>query len=79
MAVIEIIAHLLLVHGPGGQMIEINPREVSSIREIRGADKGHFQEGIKCLVIMTNGKFIGTIEDCKTIIDQVQEALDKGE
>jgi hypothetical protein len=68
-----------LVHGPDNQEIEINPKEISSIREVRGADAGHFREGAKCLIIMTNGKFISTVENCRTVTDRVQEALDKGE
>jgi hypothetical protein len=65
---------LLLLHAPDGQAIEINPHEVSSIREPpKGHD--HVQKDVHCVVFMTNGKFIGVVEDCKTVVDRFEDAL----
>jgi hypothetical protein len=64
---------LVLLHGPGGQMIEINPDQVVTLREPR-ADEGHFPKGIRCIVNMTDGKLNVVQEDCSTIRDMIEEA-----
>jgi hypothetical protein len=56
---------LITVHGPQGQVIELNVNEISSIRQPRG--HGHFTKDIKCLIFMTNGKFVSTVETCEQI------------
>ena len=67
--------HLIQLHGPGGYEIDINPHEVSSIREPSGvASEGHFAKDIRCLLFMTNGKVTGVIEDCKTVKKMTEEA-----
>ena len=55
---------LIVLHGPNGQEIDINPNEVSSVRDISVATEGHFGKGVRCLLFMTNGKVIGTAETC---------------
>ena len=55
---------LITLHGPNGQEIDINPNEVSSVRDISVATEGHFGKGVRCLLFMTNGKVIGTAETC---------------
>ena len=66
---------LILVHGPDGQEIELNVTEISSIRQIRkdASDVGvqHFARGVRCIVIMTNGKFIGVIETCREVVQKI--------
>ena len=69
-----ILAYLLLqLHGPNGQIIDINPHEVSSLREPqRGADD-HFAKGVRCLIKMSNGAVNAVIEDCNTIRIMIEE------
>ena len=57
--------------GASGQRIDINAAEVTSVREPHDFTAGHFAEGTHCLIGMTNGKFIGVMENC----DQVRRAL----
>ena len=68
-----IVIHLILVHAPDGREIEVNPKEISSLRNRQDAD-GHFAPNVKCVLSMTNGKFIATMEDCKTIVEMVEKA-----
>ena len=67
--------YLILVHGPNGQDIEINITEISSIRQIKkdtsGTSADHFARGVNCIVIMTNGKFIGVIETCPEVVEKI--------
>ena len=68
--------YLLSVHGPDGNLIDVNPAEISSIREPRRAGNQHFAPGTRCLVYMTHGHFIATTETCVDIVHQIS-ALDK--
>jgi hypothetical protein len=63
--ILKVIITLVSLIGPDGQHIEVNPAEVANIREPRGQD--HFDSGIKCVIYMSNGNFIGVIEDCVTV------------
>jgi hypothetical protein len=71
-----IVLHLILVHGPNSQRIEVNIDEISTVQEPQKVE-GHFQKEIKCLLIMTNGKFIGTIESCERVNDLIREVQGK--
>ena len=62
---------LVQLHGPGGHRIDINPARVTSIRDPEMMSAGHFGKGVHCLVIMSNGKPIGLMEEC----DEVRMAL----
>jgi len=61
--------HLITVHAPNGDEMQLNSTEISSIRQPRDSETiSHFGPKVHCVVVMANGKFIGTIEDCATII-----------
>jgi hypothetical protein len=73
--VAEVLAfHLILLHGPGGQKIDINPREIASLREPSAISEGHFPKEIRCVVIMTSGRFNLVKEDCGTVKAMTEEA-----
>lgn len=54
---------LVLLTGPGGQIIEINPAEVVSIRSPRSLD--HMPRSVHCIVFTTDSKFVGVEETCR--------------
>ena len=56
---------LIELHGPGGQLIYLNPAEVSSVREPLHAE--HFMSGSRCLIYLTNRNFITVSENCLTV------------
>ena len=71
----HIAVRLILLHAPDGQEIELNPREISSIREPREEDR-QVHHDINCIVTMTNGKFFGVIENCKDVVEKFEKALE---
>jgi len=55
-------------------MLEVNPAEISSLRQPLDIANHHWARGTKCIVVMTNGTFIATSEDCPTVVNKVQQA-----
>jgi hypothetical protein len=53
------------------QRIDINPREVVSVREPRDAD--HFAPGVKCLLHMADSKVVMVIESCAVVLEKLEE------
>jgi len=71
MALLSTIAlHLVLLTGPGGQPILVNPDTIVSIRSRR--DTEHFHADIKCLLHMADGKVITVVEDCDTVREKLE-------
>jgi len=66
--------HLVRLHGPDKQEIDINPHEVASLREPSSVSEGHFPKGIRCVIVMTNGRFNLVLEDCDTVRVMTEEA-----
>jgi hypothetical protein len=61
----------VIVHGPNGQEISINSQHISSVRRPLDSES-HGIAGMKCVVVMTNGKFIGTQETCPQLGDKIR-------
>ena len=74
---IDDLVAILLVQftGPTGQRIDVNPAEVTSIREPQPANRTYLAKGINCLIGMSNGKFIAVRDGCS----EVRQALRGGE
>jgi hypothetical protein len=53
---------LIVLTGPGGQIVKINPDEVVSLRAPRSTD--HLPRTVPCIVFTTDTKFIGVEETC---------------
>jgi uncharacterized protein YlzI (FlbEa/FlbD family) len=68
-----VVLFFVTVHAPDGQEITINTAEISSIRRPQENAGEHFAAGTKCILVMTNGKFIATTEDCKEVINSIRE------
>ena len=64
--------YLIYLHGPQKQEVEVNVLEISTIREPRKDAKGHFAEGVECLLYMTNGQAIQIVESCHAVIDRIK-------
>jgi hypothetical protein len=65
---IEAAAILLLLHGPDGHEIMLNPRQVTSLHAAMPGQKNkQFTDGVHCLVNTADGKFISVIETCEEI------------
>jgi hypothetical protein len=63
------VIHLLTLHAPNGQMIELNPAEVSSVRmpQDQAVKTRHFPPTTHCIVVMTNGLFNAVMETCEQV------------
>lgn len=57
---------LVQLHGPNSQTIWVNPQEVVSVRAPRAAD--HFGGQVRCLIEMTDGKFVNVTDTCDDVI-----------
>jgi len=57
---------LVELHAPSGQVIAINPSQVSSLRAPLDVS-GHWGKGTRCVVVMSNGGFNAVVEDCATV------------
>jgi uncharacterized protein YlzI (FlbEa/FlbD family) len=71
--------YLILVHAPDGQEVQVNVAEISSIKKPREDAEEHFAEGTRCILTMTNGKFIFTTETCLEITKKIAEIEKEGE
>jgi hypothetical protein len=67
-----VVAVLIELHSPDGQVVFLNPDQVVNIREPRGIDKGHWGAGTRCLVLTTDGKFFTTSENCTQIREKLK-------
>jgi hypothetical protein len=56
---------LIPLHGPTGQRIDVNPDEVTSVREPQRGST--LSEKVHCVIGMTNGRFIALGDDCSTV------------
>ena len=64
--------HLLTVTGIGGEIVEINPAEVVSLRNPGAMNESHFHRLARCIITTGDGKFVAVKETCK----QVHELLE---
>jgi hypothetical protein len=62
---------LVMLTGPGGQIVEINPEEVVSIRSPRSVD--HMPRSVHCIVFTTDSKFIGVEEPCPQVEKKLKQ------
>jgi hypothetical protein len=67
-----IAVHLITLTGPDGQVIELNPLTVSTLRTVRGTD--HFSAGTRCIVFTTDGKNINVGETCQKVHELLEQA-----
>jgi hypothetical protein len=70
-----IASHFITAHTPDGEEVSLNTAEISSIRQPQDAATSvdHFAKGTKCVVVMTNGKFIALTDTCIDIIKRIAE------
>jgi len=63
---------LIELHGPSGQVVGINPAEISSVRSPI-EDSGRWAEGAHCVIVMTNGRVNAVAEDCDTVMRKAND------
>lgn len=68
---VVLLTLLVVLTGPDGQLISLNPNTVVTTRAPRSTE--HFAPGIKCLIHTIDGKFIAVQEDCDTVKNLIEE------
>jgi hypothetical protein len=67
-----VLLQMLRVTGITGEMVEINPDQIASLRVPSALmQEGHFHGKAKCVIFTGDGKFIATLETCKQILDRL--------
>lgn len=62
------LAALIVLHGPNGRDIFINPAAVTSMHAaIEGKKNELFTETARCLINTSDGKFISVVESCEKV------------
>jgi hypothetical protein len=64
---------LVLLHGPHGHKIYINPESVTTIRASPNEKNEHFTEAVRCLLNTSDGKFISVVETCEEVRELFQQ------
>jgi hypothetical protein len=73
MDIVTLIAvQLITLTGPDGQVIELNPLSVATLRTVRGTD--HFVSGTRCIVFTTDGKNVNVGETCQKVHELLEQA-----
>lgn len=66
--VVEVAAVLVLLHGPNGHEILINPAAVASMHSaIEGKSNELVTDDARCIINTNDGKFVSVVETCKTV------------
>lgn len=70
-----VVALLLLLHGPTGREIRLNPHSVTSLHmaEKQGRNQA-ITDAANCLINTTDGKFISVVETCEAVSRMIDEA-----
>ena len=65
---------LIVVHALSGDEVDVNPAEITNIREAKGpADKDMVSKNVKCVISMSDGKFISVLETCDKVKQMLRE------
>jgi hypothetical protein len=58
---------LIELSAPDGRPLDINPAEVSSVRQPMDMHHGHWAAGTRCVLVMTNGRMNAVAEPCNVV------------
>jgi hypothetical protein len=59
---------LILLHGPQGADILINPAAITSLRAgVPGKPSEYVTENARCIVSLSDGKFVSVLETCEEV------------
>jgi hypothetical protein len=66
---------LLILHTVDGRDIDVNPAQITSMREAKDDDAPNraFTGKVNCMIALTDGKFVTVIEECETVRKMVED------
>jgi uncharacterized protein YlzI (FlbEa/FlbD family) len=73
MGAIELALGLILLHGPDGRELYINPEAITTMRAATIEKNKVITDSAKCVLNTTDGKFIAVVESC----DKVRKLMEK--
>ena len=62
--------HLLIVHGPDGHEVYINPTEVVALNDY---EHNKDKPNVNCVISTADGKLLATKETCTAIREQLEK------
>lgn len=62
----------IVLHGPDGQVIHLNPGLAVNVRTPRGTEQRHFPPGTQCIVFTVDGRFLSVAEPCPVVLKRLQ-------
>jgi len=73
---IDVVLTLLILHGPDGHVVHVNPEAITSMRAaVEGRDNEYLQKGVNCLINTTDGKFVMVLEKCDAIKALIRDGV----
>ena len=63
---------LIILHTVDGRVVEINPSQITNISGPKGRDP-LFIEGTRCMINLTDGKFVAVREACNQVHKMIEE------
>lgn len=60
---------LITVHMIDGRKVEINPKQIVSLSEVRdkGDPKKQYADDVRCVLSLTDGKYLSVAETCSQV------------
>jgi uncharacterized protein YlzI (FlbEa/FlbD family) len=73
---VVLLATLIVLHTLDGREIDINPKQITSMREAKEDDEDGkaFTSGVRCMVNLTDGKFVTVVETCAEVRRKLEAA-----
>lgn len=63
---------LLVLIGPDGQPIEVNPAAIVTMRAPRSVGQAALAPGVQCTITTSDGKIVNTIETCEAVRAKIE-------
>jgi len=69
------LALLIVLHTLDGREIDVNPAQITSMREAKPDDASgkYFANGVRCMISAADGKFISVVETCAAVRQKIEE------
>ena len=68
--------HLVRLTGTDGQIVELNPEEVVSVRA-PGGIAGHLHPHTHCVIYTSDGKFITVRDECQDVQKKLEVEIEE--
>ncbi|MBR0753482.1 hypothetical protein JQ604_14940 [Bradyrhizobium jicamae] len=67
---------LIGLHSIDGRQIDINPKQITTLREARGdeASGKYLTKGVRCMVSLADAKYVTVIETCSVVREKIEAA-----